>query len=58
MDTGNVWQLPWQQMSRSLSPMGDVTVISGFGGDLQSQFLIPTIRMKVRYSSEHLNPNR
>jgi hypothetical protein len=22
--------------------MGDITAISGFGGDLQSQFLIPT----------------
>lgn len=35
MDAGNAWRLPWQQMHRSLSPMGDVTIIAGFGGDLQ-----------------------
>lgn len=38
VDCGNVWQLPWQQMYGSLSPMYDVT---GFGDDLPHWFLIP-----------------
>lgn len=33
-----LWRLPWQQMSRSLSPMSDV--ITGFGSSL----LAPTVR--------------
>jgi len=45
MDAGKVWPLPWQQMGSSPFSMGDATIITGFGGDLQSAikpFLIPT----------------
>jgi hypothetical protein len=32
VDAGNVWQLPWQQICRSLSPVGDF--ITGLGSSL------------------------
>ena len=34
VDTGNVWQLPWQQMHGVSVAYGDITVIAGFRGDL------------------------
>ena len=41
MDSGNVWQLPWQHMCGSLSPVSDII---GFRDNLLSWFLLPTLR--------------
>lgn len=43
MDTGNVWQLRWQQMRGSQSPMGHHHGLESICNKPENWFLMPTV---------------